>query len=143
VVVTLLLSAVLGAPGPKDPPGKPDPIVGVWTLEAIGFRGEMRPDPDGLRWEFTADGKYVRHRGDKKSEFRYELGPKGEPRALDLLMIPDNPDTGVIRGICKVDGDRLTIALPQDKRTVRPTDFETPKDNQIAVYVFKRVRSKD
>ena len=143
MVLSLALALTLGAPGLKDPPAKPDLLVGVWTLETIAFGGQVRPDPDGLRWEFAADGKYYRHRGDKRYEFRYELGPKDEPRALDLKMIPDKPDTGVIFGICKVDGDTLIIALPQNKRTVRPTDFETPKDTQVAVYVFKRVKPKN
>jgi uncharacterized protein (TIGR03067 family) len=138
-----LLALAVAAPGLKDPPPKADPIVGVWTLETIAVGGKVHPDPDRLRWEFTADGKYIKHRGDGKFEFRYELGPDAEPRALDLKMFPDKPGMALIQGACKVEGDKLTIALPQDKRTVRPTDFETPKDTEVAVYVFKRVKPKD
>ena len=132
-----------GAPGPKDPPAKADPLVGVWTLESVAFGGKVHPDPDHLRWEFTADGKYVKHRGDKRYEFRFTRDPKTDPRVIDLKMFPDRPGEGLIQCLYQVEGDRLTLALPQDKRTVRPTDFETPKDNQQAVYVFKRVKPKD
>jgi uncharacterized protein (TIGR03067 family) len=141
MTATLLFAAtVLGASGLKDPTAKADPIVGVWTLETIAFGGKIRPDPDGLKWEFTADGKHIKHRADKKHQAQYTVDSKADPRAIDLKLRTDVPDDPVIQGIFKVQDDKLTIALPQDRRTVRPTDFETPKDNQIAVYVFKRLK---
>ena len=133
----------LGDPGPKDPPMKPEPLVGVWTLDSIAFGGKVHPDPDRMRWQFTAEGKYIKHWADKKHEARYSINPKADPRAIDLKLRPDVPDFPNIEGIFKVDGDTLTVALPQDGRTVRPTDFEVPKDSKIAVYVFKRIKPND
>src|SRR3954470_3957382 len=131
--VTVVLSGLApAAPGLKDPPAKPDPLVGVWALETVASGGRVHPDPDHLRWEFTADGKYVKHRGEKRFEFRYVRDPKADPQAIDLKMFADRPGEGLIQAICKAEGDRLTLALPQDKRTARPTGFETPTDDQVA-----------
>src|SRR5262245_65330689 len=101
----LLMAITLSAPGPKDPAAKADPIVGMWTLETIAFGGKVRPDPDGLKWEFTGDGKYIKHQGDKKHEARYSLEPKADLRAINLMLRPDIPDFPEIQGIFKVEDD--------------------------------------
>jgi uncharacterized protein (TIGR03067 family) len=134
----LFAALALGAPGLKDPPAKPNPLVGEWVQVSVSFRGKTYADTD-LRYEFTADGKWLTHVRHEKSpgESQYTIDPEADPPAIDLKTRTNWPST---QGIFKIDGDTLTIALPQDRRTVRPTDFETPKDSKVAVFVFKRVK---
>jgi uncharacterized protein (TIGR03067 family) len=147
--VVVLAGFTFAAPALKDPPAKPDPLVGVWTLESVAFNGQVRHAPDGLQWEFTADGKCIRHVGtsvawEKKGEFQYTGNASAKPRTIDLHDRRGKADEKAVTPcICKVEGDWLTIALPRNNRTARPTDFETPSDLDSAVYVFKRVKPKD
>ena len=136
--VTLALVFALGAPGLKDPPAKPNPLVGEWVQVSVALAGKTRTD-SAYRYEFTADGKWLRHFRDKKlqGDSQYSIDLKADPSAIDLKTRADWPS---IQGIFKVEGDTLTIAEAQDGRTVRPTDFEIPKDSKVAVYVFKRVK---
>ena len=83
VIVSAVAGVALAAPGIKDAPAKPDPLVGVWTLESVAFGGQVRPDPDALRWEFKSDGKYVKHRGEQRTEFRYSRDPKTDANATN------------------------------------------------------------
>ena len=58
-------------------------------MESEAFNGQIRHGPDGLRWEFTADGKYLRHVGtgvawEETGEFRYTRDAIAEPRTIDL-----------------------------------------------------------
>lgn len=133
-----VLALTLGAPGLKDPPAKADLLVGVWSLESVAYGGKVRPSSDHLCWEFTADGKYT---DDTNQPYKgsYSVDPKARPRAIDFKRLRDP----AIEGIYKVEDDKLTIALPNNERTLRPTDFETPKDNEVWVLVFKRVKPKD
>jgi len=132
---SLLMAVTLAAPGAKDPPA----LVGTWVSESMAFGGTVYPDPD-RHCEFTADGKYIRQLAGKKHHAQYFIDPKADPKAIDLNLSPDVPDYPKIQGIFKVEGDTLTMAFPQDGRTVRPADFKTPKDTKVAVYVYKRVK---
>jgi uncharacterized protein (TIGR03067 family) len=66
------------------------------------------------------------------------VGPAADARRIDLDMGPR-----VIRAVYRVDGDTLTMALPQDDQAARPTTFETPTGDRVVVSVFKRVKPKD
>ena len=139
------IALAVGAPNLKDKPAADPSLVGVWALESLAHGGHVRRHPDGLRWEFTPGGAYVRHLGEARPRFRYAVGPAADARRVDLDMGPDpaGPGSRVIRAVYKVDGDRLTMALPQDDQTARPADFRTPADDHVVVYVFRRLRPTD
>jgi hypothetical protein len=48
----------------------------------------------------------------------------------------------VDEAVYKVEGETLTICLYQGMGKRRPTSFETPKDSDTILVVFKRVRKK-
>ena len=137
-VAVFLTGAALPAPGLKDAAPKPDPIVGMWKQESIGIDGKVQPERDDRRWEFTADGKYQRYRGGQKAwdeGVPYHIDPKADPKALDV-------GRGIL-AVYKIEGDTLTVCVAQNELKTRPTGFEMLKNSNTALYVFKRVKSKD
>jgi len=79
---------------------------------------------------------------------QYKLNVKTNPKAVDL-EIGDQ----TIRGIYRVDGDKLTVcfsakAAPQGGRGVepgkekRPSEFSTKKGSERIMFVFVREKEK-
>jgi uncharacterized protein (TIGR03067 family) len=138
-----VLLVTAGAPGPKDPPAKPDPLVGVWELESVAVGGAVKAIPaGGQRWEFAPGGKLIASGVGLQAESRYAIDPKADPPEIDFIHGPDHPLAGgVLPGIYKVEAGRLTVALNNGQ--TRPTGFETPTKAGYKVCVFRRVKPKD
>jgi uncharacterized protein (TIGR03067 family) len=139
----LSMALAVAAPQVKDPPAKPDPLVGVWELETVASNGAVKAVPaGGQRWEFAAGGKLIATGVGLQAESRYALGPKADPPEIDFIHGPDHPWAGkVLPGIYKIEADQLTVALNNGK--TRPTGFGTPTKGGYTVCVFKRVKPKD
>jgi uncharacterized protein (TIGR03067 family) len=110
---------------------KPNPIVGTWVRVSIASAGEVYQSKPNLRWEFTANGRRITTRGDNRTEARFTADQGAAPMTIDF-------DIG-LHGVYKVVGDTLTIALA-DRAVKRPANFDTPADDQVGVYVFRRVK---
>jgi len=136
----------LGAPGLKEAP-KDDKLVGEWLVESIHENGKPRQLGDEpVRYEFTADGKWLIYHGDRKSGGdlrRYAVNPKTDPPSIDLDPAPGSKKFLPLPGIYKIEGDTLTVCNARTSRGVRPTAFESTAESNTAVYVFKRVKPKD
>src|SRR5688500_17950532 len=103
MTTSLLLSALMvGAPGPKAPPKQPAKLTGEW----------VRAD---LICKFDPDGKVlVRQPGqDWRLHSAYTLDRAADPARIDWDLDPDWPDG--LKGIAKVEGDKLTICLGNGK----------------------------
>ena len=136
--VTLVLALMIGAPGAKNPPPKADRLFGIWVMQSVAVAGTVHPEVDDRRWEFLADGTHMRYVGDEKiwkKGLPYSVEPRIKPAALNI------GEFGPSLAIYKIDGDTLTICVAQNARKTRPTDFETPKDMDTCLYVFKRLKT--
>jgi uncharacterized protein (TIGR03067 family) len=142
------LVVALAAPGPRDKPPEPS-VVGEWVAERTTFAGGDRPLPkEPVRYVFAADGTWATYRGDRKSPGQnrtYSVDPATSPAAIDLGFDEIDADRDppsqrqVVRGIYKVDGDRLTLCLALAGRG-RPTAFESAADKPTTLWVFKRLK---
>ena len=142
---TLLIAAIaLGAPAPKDPPKKVPSVVGLWEMESYTYAGTPRRlGVQPVRYEFTADSKWISYRGERKTiERTYSTNPKADPPTIDLNYDPTEQNPPMGRGIFKVDGDTLTICLIRNDEP-RPTAFESARGTATFLHVFKRVKPKD
>jgi uncharacterized protein (TIGR03067 family) len=143
-----LLLVTLAAPGPKEKPPEPS-VVGEWVAERNTFAGNDRPLPQvPVRYVFAPDGTWATYRGDKKhpgEHQTYTVDPAKSPAAIDLGYDEIDADRDpaaqhqVVRGIYKVDGDRLTLCMAPAGRG-RPTAFESTADKPTTLYVFKRFK---
>lgn len=143
--VLLALAVAVGAPGVKDKPKAEPNIVGEWTIEKNVAGGRERPPGklDGMTYVFTTDGKYLARRNgvDVKDAIRdYKVDPKTDPSSIDLSTGVSG--TPMVPGICKVEGDALTIAY-NARDFNRPKTFESIKGSHVTLTVYKRVKKKE
>jgi uncharacterized protein (TIGR03067 family) len=124
---------VVAAPGDKDAPKQPSPIVGEWRLLTID--GQESVD---LVQEYRANGDLegVGQIGMARMGFRcrYTTDEKAEPFQID-----ETQDDVRREGIFKVEGDRLTVSLREGRGT-RPKKFG---EKGAIEEVFERVKKKD
>jgi uncharacterized protein (TIGR03067 family) len=146
MTATLLgLALAVGAPHLKDTEKAPT-IVGEWEVETITTNGRKSAVGNGLRYTFTADGKWLIHRDGKETSPTINRGftadAKPNPATVDLTTSrPGGPENRLI-GIYKVDGDTLTICGTRAKGADRPTRFEAPEGSGNTMYVLKRARKE-
>lgn len=110
-----------GAPALKDR-SPPQDLTGEWVFET-GERQEQVPEVP-YRYRFNKDGTWTVFRGVKE-----EIGPRGfkadpsvVPPAVDFNTPPADRDSPLVRGIYRIDGDRLTICCARPG-AARPTAF--------------------
>ena len=84
-MTTILLALALTAPGLKESPKKVPPCVGTWMAESISFGGMNVPAPKNKTVTLTANGRIVRHEGEKDVDggtFKVDLSKK--PFEIDV-----------------------------------------------------------
>jgi uncharacterized protein (TIGR03067 family) len=129
------------APGSKDkvPPPKPS-LVGEWEVVSQTAQGRTNPWDFGRRvFAFTADGGYAEYGLGPKEKARwltYKANDKADPPTLDII-----DPTGTQPWLYGVDGDTLTICLPEDGVT-RPAEIEAAKGSKNVILTLKRVAPK-
>ena len=131
-VVCLTGVSAIAAPQLKDQPNADRPsVIGVWTQDAGGSRNV-----------FTEDGILLV--GDspkfKPQPPRYVVNTKTNPMEFDLTHT-DLKATWL--GICKVEGDTLTICISTRAGDPRPTKFERSERTLISLTTYTRVKTKD
>lgn len=116
-------------------------LEGKWKVEKMATAGmelTLGPTDRELVMEMTAAGKWIFTGKDKAVVVA--LDPAAQPKCLDLKSVEEGRDGTVDEAIYKIDGDTLTIALYQGKGKQRPTTFDTPKERDTILVVFKRVK---
>ncbi len=100
-------------------------LQGTW--KAVRFEVDGQPvdaaDLESIRLVIRgADATFTR--AGVRHEGRLALDPIAMPRAIDIVRT-SGPDLGTtLRGIYKIDGDRLRVCLGRDGRA-RPADFDS------------------
>jgi uncharacterized protein (TIGR03067 family) len=152
--VSLLIAALaIGAPGAKDAPKKESAILGMWEeekdprFEKAGVKSPL----NGIRHEFTADGKWIRHWADgfdlKPIVGEFKSDETKSPATFDgtaTTQLKKGPATTTYLGIYKVEGDTLTLCIRSDGE--RPKSFEKIEDGRRPVQtrlIMKRVQKKE
>ena len=126
----------------EEDAGKKDraSLQGVWVCTKVGFNGQTvdatdeKPVPRPMTVSFDGD-KLVFAQGDSKGPATtYTINLSKKPKAIDI---------GTAKGIYAIDGDSLKLKYfketgKDDKRNVRPADFETKQGDGFTSYEFKR-----
>ncbi len=124
--------AAVKGEAPKDE----EAIVGTWAYVSVELAGQTVPEEEvkGARMVFTADGKFTAdtNKG-KKMAGTFKLDPSRKPREITTTTDDKNH-----LGIYKLEGDTLTICLPQGEGAARPTEFDSTRGGKILLVVLKR-----
>jgi RNA polymerase sigma factor (sigma-70 family) len=147
-VVLAVTAAVVGtvvcarqAPADKPAAAREDAvkdqekILGTWAYVSVETKGEkVREEVNKARLIFAAEGRFtaMSSKGEKK-EGTWKLDPARKPREITTTN-----QGKTHRGIYKLDGDTLTICMPQEEGADRPTEFATRKDTKVVLVVLER-----
>jgi uncharacterized protein (TIGR03067 family) len=144
----LSLAIAVAAPAPKDVPTKDTDIAGVWIEESKTLGNKKIEAPGETAHEFTIEGQYLLHLNGAKCKFsEFKADSMASTPTIDLLEKPTPVGGGVaipgsiMRGIYKIDGDRLTICFGPEIGE-RPTKFESPDGSKITLMTLKRAKKK-
>ncbi|MCA9137957.1 MAG: TIGR03067 domain-containing protein [Planctomycetales bacterium] len=77
--------------------------------------------------------------------YRVELDPNQNPKTIDAITVETQgkaPAGARLRGIYRINGDRLTLCLPADDTVGRPAAFEAPEGSRLSVLELRK-RSDD
>lgn len=153
VLLTASLNVGVAAEGAKKQRNNAAPeaqkLAGVWLAESADMGGASRlADVWTSKLTLTADSFALSRYFDlsKDLQGRFRLDPAANPKTIDLQV--DELDLSAVfdgvkipactvRGIYKLDRDRLIICFPTDGRQERPPGFDV-KDKRVAVLTFAR-----
>ncbi|HEY4312916.1 MAG TPA: M56 family metallopeptidase [Pirellulales bacterium] len=123
------------APAAADPTPEQQ-VQGTWTVARCEFSG--KPDNEIVDVEHAiVDGKWFRPNR-RTSMYRLKFDATKNPMWVDLSA--DRLGDRTLKGICALDGDKLTICYSYDPDLARPTEFKTTPDAQAYLYVLERVK---
>jgi uncharacterized protein (TIGR03067 family) len=127
---------------PEEAQKEVDKLQGKWKAVKFAGKGmehEFKKDDPELILEFKAR-KWV-FTGVEKGEI-VVVDPGTDPKRIDLKSLEKGKVGVVEEGIYKIDGDTLTVCWYQGKPKAmsRPTTFDVPKDKDVVLAVFRRVK---
>jgi RNA polymerase sigma factor (sigma-70 family) len=120
----------------EEAPKDEEKIVGTWAYESVEAGGQKVPEEavKEAKMAFTAEGKFTANRKGKETAGTFKLEPAKKPK--EITTTSDDGKTHL--GIYKLDGDALTICLPEGDGAERPTEFATQAGAKVVLVVLKR-----
>ena len=136
LLVKVTIDVFAGADAGAKAPG---PLDGVWRFVSLKGDGEDAPADVIKTWRWTVrGGELVWNDGDRETDrSSLLLAPDKDPKAIDLTGPDQNGKVKTIRGIYRLDGDRLTACLAEGKQArpdaPRPERFEAVEGTSLIV----------
>lgn len=149
----LVVWLLMAAGGPSAQPGQGDAaakdlarLQGKGKLVAEDRDGTVTKIRDGDGHVITIEKEFqLWHDAEGKLALKHslKLDPSKSPKQMDATAVfnrlfPD--DRSTIRGIYRVEGDELQIAVPAELFFGRPKEFTTKKGSLFIVATYKRVK---
>jgi RNA polymerase sigma factor (sigma-70 family) len=124
-------AAVVKEEAPKDE----ETFVGTWAYVSVESGGRKVPEEQvkEARLVFAADGKFTAIVKGEKREGTYKLDPAKKPKEITTTK-----EGKTHNGIYKLDGDTLTLCMPEGDGAERPTEFATKEGTKVVLVVLKR-----
>jgi uncharacterized protein (TIGR03067 family) len=127
----LLLAAAEGKSKDKD--AKADhPLEGVWKVEKLVANGNEIEAAKGSKFTFKGS-KLTREAEEGPQTYTFKLDPSKKPATVDFS--PDEGDLKgkTLKGIYKLQGGELHLALSLDPEAKRPADFPKESDELVLI----------
>ena len=112
-------------------------IEGTWVVESATAEGKPEEDVQGDKLTFEKGMLTIKSKKENKKEEKgtYKLDPSTTPRSIDFQ---EQGKDKVMKGIYKLDGDKLTICVSPEAETKRPTEFSAKAGSAQMLLELKR-----
>jgi uncharacterized protein (TIGR03067 family) len=141
--IALAATLLIGADEPGQDAGAKDleAMQGAWTMVSIEVNGRAVAENQVKTGRLLVKGdKYALTMGDRTITSTVMLDPSTTPRTIDLTF-DNGPTTGqTVKGIYKIEGDRLTVCRGLSRETVRPVEFSTGAESGQSLVVWRRTK---
>ncbi|AMV29486.1 hypothetical protein VT84_34145 [Gemmata sp. SH-PL17] len=144
VLAAIVLSALVAAPVPPAPPVDPlkaaqQGFQGPWKVVAHIEEGEPWDKEQAESAKLTVKDNVMSISTDGKNlAFAFTLDPKSEPCGIDLVYQLENEPGKTVKGIYKLEKDKLTICFATDGE--RPKEFHSAVNSRTGVLILERVK---
>ncbi|HEX3151517.1 MAG TPA: TIGR03067 domain-containing protein [Gemmataceae bacterium] len=134
-----LFTGARGLEVAKDEKVDPAKLDGAWTITAWEQGGATMPLERLSVARMTIKGdQYNFELGAKKEEGALKLDAGTSPTSIDLTISSGTEKGERQLGICRVEGDSLTICLARPGMKDRPTEFTSTKANRQVLMTLQR-----
>jgi uncharacterized protein (TIGR03067 family) len=123
-------------PAGKDTEAPRDNLLGTWSVTSVEMHGKEAPGAAAFikgEWAVTAD-TFKFKLGNDAVTWTYTRDVAKRPGEIELTAT-SGPEKGqTLKGIYKVEGDRLRMCFGKE----RPTAFATGPDQESVLMLFRR-----
>ena len=138
-ILMLAVPLALAAPVPKELKRNDEQrILGTWEMVRFSHYGkDLAAQTETILWRFDADGSGVVN-NPKQYEIGYKLLPADSPKSqkgFDYRWVDSH-----FKGLSRLDGDTLKIAVDSDGGKVRAAELGPGKN--LYYWEFKRLGGK-
>ena len=142
LLAALALPWFAAAPVPKADPVQEakQAVQGEWKLAAYSREGQPEDAAEIAKATFfvRGDRMEITFRGDKES-VTFALDPNASPPAIDFTQNRKDDKPLTIKGIYKLEKDRLTVCYVQEG-SERPKEFASAPNSGSSLFVLERAK---
>jgi len=119
----------------KAKDNKPIELEGKWQIVHCGISGSKQSGALGIVDEIVGN-KWIRPKR-RTSVCTLKLNPQSIPKEVDLST--QRLGDKSLKGIYKVEGEKLFFCYAYDPKLARPKDFKTEAGDNCYLYELKKV----
>lgn len=124
-----------------DEPTDEDLLQGTWVATEILSNGSPASKEFLKDFRFTFSGQQLKmspHRtpDGKLAEYKFTLDATSKPKGIDVLRADEAQPA---RGLYRLEGDALTVCLPNETGAGRPGELAAPENSRLSLVTLKRV----
>ena len=135
----LLATTTLFADGLKPTKPETESIQGQWRPVSATRNGNEAPREDLGKSSITfSDDNFIGF-GKRTFQGKFSLDQSTKPKQIDLTFQGENDATQVVKGIYRLQGDKLSLCTAAGPDAQRPAEFTSPAGENRTLLVLERM----